>query len=272
MRHVFWVVAAVFLAAVLAFLMLPVAAIFLNVPPTEAYTSTVATDALWVTVKTSAIANLAFLVVGTPAAYVLATTRIPGRALLVTLCELPLVMPPAVAGIGLLAAFGRVGLLGEQIEALGLTIAFSEAAVVLAVAFVAGPLYLRGAVAAFAAVDRDCTEAARTLGAGPARVFARVAVPMAAGGLGTAWATAFARGVGEFGATIIFAGSLQGITQTLPLAVYSQLDADFDQALAIGALLILFAAAILITVRLIPACHRYFTRTSASRAATSTSP
>lgn len=269
--RVFWVLAAVATAAALAFLALPIAAIFLRVPPGEAYASPVARDALRLTVETSAVANAVFVAVGTPAAYVLAVRRFPGRGALLTVCELPLVLPPAVAGIGLLVAFGRAGLLGDTLGALGWEVAFTRAAVVLAVLFVAGPLYVRGAVAAFEAVDRECLEAARTLGAGPGRVFARVAVPMAAGGLAAAWATAFARGVGEFGATIIFAGSLRGVTQTLPLAVYAQFQSDLDSALAIGGLLILFAVLVLACVRLIPPCRKLLTRASRSRAATSPS-
>ena len=127
-----------------------------------------------------------------------------------TLVELPLVLPPAVAGIGLLAAFGRLGLLGGTIDALGIDIAFTKIAVVLAVTFVAGPFYVRTAVSAFEAIDPTLPAAARTLGAGPGPRLLRVALPLAAGGLGAGAALAFARGIGEFGATIMFAGSLQG--------------------------------------------------------------
>jgi len=121
---------------------------------------------------------------------------------------------------------------------------------VLAVAFVESPFYFRGAIAAFEAVDDGLIDAARTLGAGPARVFGRVALPLAAGGLGAASALALARGLGEFGATIIFAGSLQGVTQTLPLAIYAQFEQDFDTALAISALFIVVGALLLVTLKL----------------------
>jgi molybdate transport system permease protein len=166
-----------------------------------------------------------------------------------TLTELPLVLPPAVAGIALLAAFGRFGLLGDELDALGIQIGFTQTAVVLAVAFVESPFYLRGAIAAFEGVDPNLIAAARTLGAGPWRVFGRVALPLAAGGLGAASALALARGLGEFGATLIFAGSLQGVTQTLPLAIYAQLEVDFDVALAISALFVIAGAAILIALK-----------------------
>ena len=173
-----------------------------------------------------------------------------------TLVELPLVLPPAVAGIGLLAAFGTLGLLGGTIDALGIELAFTQAAVVLAVAFVASPFYIRSAIAAFEAVDDSLLDASRTLGAGPAKTFARVALPLAAGGLGAGLALAFARGIGEFGATIMFAGSLQGVTQTLSLAIYEQFDVSFDVALGISALLVLVSGALLLAVKVVPAWTR----------------
>jgi molybdate transport system permease protein len=234
------------------FLLLPIIAIFLRVPVGHligALGNSAAQDALVVSLKTSAIAHVAVLAFGTPTAYLLARRRFRGRGAVLTLVELPLVLPPAVAGIGLLAAFGRFGLLGDELSALGIHIGFTQAAVILAVAFVESPFYLRGAVAAFEGVDADLLSAAKTLGAGPWRVFARVAIPLAAGGLGAASALALARGLGEFGATIIFAGSLQGVTQTLPLAIYSQLDQDVDVALAISALFVVAGAAILVGLK-----------------------
>jgi molybdate transport system permease protein len=125
-------------------------------------------------------------------------------------------------------------------------------AVVLAVSFVASPLYVRAAIAAFQAVDPNLVAATPTLGAGPGRTFFRVVVPLARGGLVAGAALAFARGLGEFGATIMFAGSLRGVTQTLPLAVYSQFDVDFDVALAVSALLVLVSAALLVTLKWLP--------------------
>jgi molybdate transport system permease protein len=243
-------------AIAFAFLLLPIAAIFLRVPVGHLLAQLgdrVTRDALIVSLKTSAIAHGSVLLVGTPVAYLLARRRFPGRGIVLTLVELPLVLPPAVAGIGLLAAFGRFGLLGDELDALGIRIGFTQAAVVLAVAFVESPFYLRGAVAAFESVDPNVLAAARTLGAGPWRVFLRVALPLAAAGLGAASALALARGLGEFGATIIFAGSLQGVTQTLPLAIYAQFAQNFDVALAISALFIAVGAAILIALKLVPA-------------------
>jgi molybdate transport system permease protein len=195
-------------------------------------------------------------VVGTPAAYLIASRAFRGRALVVTLVELPLVLPPAVAGIALLAAFGRLGLLGGTFEALGITVGFTQTAVVLAVTYVASPFYLRQAIASFEALDRSLLDASRTLGAGPGRTFFRIALPLAGQGLAAGAALSFARGLGEFGATIMFAGSLQGVTQTLSLAIYAQFDLDFDLALTLGALLVLVSGMILLAAKLIPAWTR----------------
>ena len=251
-RLLFAVATGVAAAVALAFLVLPLVAIFAQVPLGHLFGqlgNPAARDALVVSLKTSLIAHALVLVFGTPTAYLLARRRFPGRSVVLTLIELPLVLPPAVAGVGLLAAFGRAGLLGDELSALGIQIPFTQTAVVLAVAFVESPFYVRGAIAAFEGVDARLVAAAKTLGAGPWLVFGRVALPLAAAGLGASSAVALARGLGEFGATVIFAGSLQGVTQTLPLAIYAEFEQDFDVALAISALFILFGAAILVSLK-----------------------
>ena len=228
-------------------------AIFVRVPPGEliaALGSDAAVDAIIVTLETNAISMVLIIPFGTPTAYWIATRTSRFRDLVVTLVELPLVLPPAVAGIGLLAAFGNLGLLGGTMQFLGIDIAFTKVAVVLAVAFVASPFYVRTAISAFESIEPTLPDAARTLGAGPGKVFARIALPLAAGGLGAGAALAFARGIGEFGATIMFAGSLQGVTQTLSLAIYEQFDLDFDVALAISAVLVAVSAGLLLLVKL----------------------
>jgi len=258
-RAAFTIFSTVATVLALGFLLLPVLAIFLRVSPGDLVGKLddgVVRDALVVTAVTNGIAFGITLLVGTPAAYLLATRRFRGRPLVITLCELPLVLPPAVAGIGLLAAFGRLGLLGETLDTLGVRIGFTQAAVVLAILFVAGPFYLRPAIAAFEAVDPTLLAAARTLGAGPGRTFARVALPLAGGGLSAAAALSLARGIGECGATIMFAGSLQGVTQTLSLAIYRQFDVDFTQALAMGALLVVLSAAVLLAIKVVPTWRR----------------
>jgi molybdate transport system permease protein len=264
------VVAALAVAVVVcAFLVLPIVALITYQPIprlVHGFGSSVATEAIAVSLKTNAVAFALMVAFGTPFAYVLARLRFVGRSAVITLVELPLVMPPAVAGLGLLVAFGRLGLLGHTLSALGIDLAFSQAAVVVAVLFVASPFYLRGAIAAFEAVDPVLLDVAGTLGAGPLRRMLRVAIPLARAGLGAAAAVAFARGVGEFGATILFAGSFQGTTQTLPLAVYSLFDANLDQAISIGVLLIIVSAAILLTSKLLTRQWTHSTSTSSSLA------
>jgi molybdate transport system permease protein len=232
-------------AVALTFLVLPVVAIFLQVSPVTLVRELgdpVARDAVVVSLRTSLVAQALIVVFGTPTAYLLATQRFRGRNVLLTFVELPLVLPPAVAGVGLLAAFGRMGLLPAGV-------AFTQGAVVLAVAFVAAPFYVRTAVASFEALDPELVSAARTLGAGPWRVFGRIALPLAASGLGAGLALSFARGLGEFGATIMFAGSLQRVTQTLPLAIYAEFASSFDVALAIGGVMVAFSFILLLVVK-----------------------
>ena len=209
-------------------------------------------SALVVSLKTNAIANALILLVGTPAAYLLALRRFRGRALLLTLIELPLVLPPAVAGIALLTLFGALGLLGPLLAEHGIAIPFTQAAVVLAVTFVAAPFYLRSAISAFDGLDRHQLDAARDLGASEPAVFARIALPLAGDGLRSGWALAFARGAGEFGATLLFAGSVAGVTETLPLAVYAQLDVGIDAAVAVGLLLLGLSGVVLLVAKLPP--------------------
>lgn len=246
------------LAMVLTFLMLPIVAIFVAVGPGELLTALgrdVVVDALLVSLKSSVIAQVFVLSIGTPAAYLIAR-GVPLRSVVVGLIEVPLVLPPAVAGLGLLFTFGSQGLLGGVFEAAGLRIPLTQVAVVLAVTFVSSPFYIRAAISAFEGVDHALVDAARTLGARPVRVFRRVVLPLAAGGLAAGATLALARGLGEFGATIVFAGSLQGTTETLPLAVYGELDRDPAAALAIGAVLIVASASILIGSKLVAQWRR----------------
>jgi molybdate transport system permease protein len=246
--------AAIFLT--LGFIVLPIVAIFSRVSPGQLVhelSNRVVVDALIVTGKTTLVAQLLILLLGTPTAYFLASRRFPGRSLVVTLVELPIVLPPAVAGIGLLVTFGRLGLIGEHVPWLASRVAFTQLAVVFAVMLVAGPFYVRQGIAAFEAVDTNLVAASRTLGAGPVRTFLRVTLPLAGSGLAAGLAICLARGLGEFGATIMFAGSTQGRTQTLSLAVYYafELVNGLDIALAISGLLVLASIAILLTVKLV---------------------
>jgi molybdate transport system permease protein len=242
--------------ATIAFLLVPIVAVFANVSPgrlLEALGEESAREALLLSLKTTLTALAIVVVVGTPAAYLLAARDFPGRAVVLTIIELPLVMPPAVAGIALLAAFGPHGILGGAVSALGVELVFETAGVVVALVFVSAPFFLRAAVASFAAVDGRLLEAARTLGAGPFRAFVTVAVPSARAGLASGIALSWGRALGEFGATLLFAGSLQGVTRTAPLAIFSDFaePGGFVSALALSAVLILVSAALLLGVKLL---------------------
>lgn len=273
MSRRFQLAAAGALAVCFVFLALPVVAVFTRAGPDELITqlgTDVAVDALLISLKANAIALGAILLIGTPAAYFLATRRFPGHSVVITVLELPLVLPPAVAGVGLLAALGTRGLLGGTLEAVGVRLPFTEAAVILAVAFVASPFYLRQAIAAFEAIDSNLIDAARTLGAGSTRTFVRVAIPLASTGLAAGATLAWARGMGEFGATILFAGSLRGVTQTAPLAIYEAFSIDATTAQALGAVLIVTSLAVLLAAKLLPT-WRHSNSTSPFRFGRSTS-
>ncbi len=240
------------LTLVLTFLVLPVVAIFTNTAPEQLLHSLgdpVATDALKLSLETTSIAVAVIVLVGTPAAYLLATRTFPGRAVVITLIELPLVLPPAVAGIALLAELGPQGILGGIFWD---SLALQTSAVVVALTFVAAPFYIRQAQAAFQGVERSLVDASRTLGSSEALTFLRVAIPVALPGLGAGLALAWGRALGEFGATLMFAGNFQGITQTAPLAIYDQFASDFPSALALSAVLVAASAALLLVVKLIP--------------------
>ena len=250
----FRILIVVALVIVLCFLTLPIVAIFVDVSPGELVGSLddpEAREALWLSLRTTLAALAIIVVFGTPAAYLLATREFRGRELVTTLIELPLVLPPAAAGIALLAAFGPEGILGGALADAGIELALTTAAVVVALTFVAAPFYLRQAQAAFAAIDPALLDAARTLGASEARAFVRVAIPCAGPGISAGLALAWGRALGEFGATLMFAGSFSGITQTVPLAIFSEFNRDFPGALALSAVLVAVSAALLLSVKLL---------------------
>jgi molybdate transport system permease protein len=250
----FRLLAAAALALLLGFLALPLIALFAETGPGDLVASLGergAAEALWLSLRTSVTALAIILAVGTPAAWLLARREFRGRALVITLIELPLVLPPAAAGIALLAAFGPNGLAGGAIEDAGIELVLQTAGVVVALTFVAAPFYVRGAIAAFEALDASPLDASRTLGAGEARTFVRVGIPGARAGLASGAALAWGRALGEFGATLMFAGSLEGRTQTAPLAIFEFLARDFDAALALSAVLLVVSAFILLAVKLV---------------------
>jgi molybdate transport system permease protein len=221
----------------------PLALLFVNLRSAEVV------QAISLSLFTSLAATLAALVFGTPLAYVLARRQFRGRAAIDTLIDLPMVLPPAVAGIALLVTFGRRGLLGPSLEAMGLSLAFTTAAVVLAQIFVAAPFYIKSATAGFGGVERELEQAAQIDGAGPWRVFRHITAPLAwpvlLGGAVMTWA----RALGEFGATIIFAGNFPGRTQTMPLAIYIGLELDLGVALTLSAILLAVSFGVLFVVK-----------------------
>jgi molybdate transport system permease protein len=242
------------LALTLGFLTMPLLSLFTDAGPGQLIDSLgdpQATEALWLSLRTSLAAIAIIVVVGTPAAYLVATRSFRGRPLVVTLIELPLVLPPAAAGIALLASFGPSGILGGAVEDLGVRLVLETAGVVVALTFVSAPFYVRGAIAAFEAVDRDLLDASRTLGVAEAGTFLRVAIPNAVAGLGAGLALAWGRALGEFGATLMFAGSLHGVTQTTPLAIFEFLGRDFTASLALSAVLVVVSAVLLLGVKLL---------------------
>lgn len=209
-------------------------------------------DALILSGWTSLTALAVIVAFGTPIAYVLARRQFPGDRIVDALIDLPIILPPAVAGIALLTAFGRRGILGEPLDRLGITIGFSTAAVVIAQVFVSAPFYIRTARAGFLRIDRTLEEAAADLGASPSRVFWRVTLPLCRGSLLAGGVLAWARALGEFGATIMFAGNRQGVTQTMPLAIYERFGAgDLPAALVLSAILLVASVGFLIVVRLL---------------------
>ncbi|MCA3748767.1 MAG: molybdate ABC transporter permease subunit [Rubrobacter sp.] len=208
-------------------------------------------EALMLSLKTTAISMTFIIAVGTPAAYLLARKDFPGRRAVDTLIDLPAVLPPSAAGVALLLAFGRMGLLGEHLSAVGITVSFTTAAVVMAEIFVAAHFYVRQAVVGFSQVRREVEEAAMVDGAGGLGVFLRITIPLAFPALLAGAITSWARALGEFGGTIIFAGNFPGVTRTVPLAIFTALESDLDAAVALSVLVLGFAFTVILAARLL---------------------
>jgi molybdate transport system permease protein len=236
------------------FLALPLAALLLRTTPAGIFESLGRVE-VWQAIALSARTTLAstslVVLLGTPLAYLLARRRFRGRRALDTLVELPAVLPPSVAGVALLMAFGRRGLVGQWLAPLGLSLAFTEAAVVLAQVFIAAPLFIKSAMAGFAAVDDDLEQAAAIDGASRWQSFRHITLPLAQAGLLSGTVLAWARALGEFGATIIFAGNFPGRTQTMPLAIYLGFELDLSVALTLSAILIASSFLVLVLVKLV---------------------
>jgi molybdate transport system permease protein len=243
-------------AALLVFLLVPLIALVWRAAERSgeipAGTRDVLRQALQLSAVTSAISLAIVIAFGTPLAYLLARRRLPVGHLIDTVVDLPMVLPPAVAGIALLMAFGRRGLVGQSLDEHGITLGFTTAAVVIAQVFVSVPFCVRAARAGFARVEHALEEAAADLGAPPARVFLTVTLPLVRANLLAGAVLAWARALGEFGATIMFAGNIAGRTQTMPLAIYGRYEAgDLTTALALAVVLLLAAMLVLLAVRAI---------------------
>jgi molybdate transport system permease protein len=182
---------------------------------------------------------------------VLARAEFPGKRAVDSLIDIPAVLPPSAAGIALLLAFGRFGLVGQYLDIFGITISFTTAAVVIAEVFVAAHFYVRQASVGFAQVRRDVEEAAMVDGASRFAVFTKITLPLAFPALVAGAVMAWARALGEFGGTVIFAGSFPGVTQTIPLAIFAARESDFDAAVALSVLVLGFAFAVILAVRLL---------------------
>jgi molybdate transport system permease protein len=240
------------LTLAMAFIALPVIALFFRSPLDtilETMHDPVVIDALKLSLMTSTITTFTVVIMGTPIAYVSARFNYWGKELADSLIDLPVIMPPAVAGIALLVAFGRMGLVGHYLNSFGISIAFTTMAVIIAQVFVSSPFYIRQARTSFEDVDLSLENAARTLGATRFYTFIHVILPIAMNGLISGAIMAFARSLGEFGATIMFAGNFQGRTQTMPLAIYTAMQGDLDVSLCLSIILVAFSFVVIVLVK-----------------------
>ncbi|MFA5268566.1 MAG: ABC transporter permease [Methanoregula sp.] len=245
---------AVFVVLAVSFIGIPLAALLLRVPPDLLLASLqdpVVIDALFLSFFTASISTVIVITFGTPIAYINARCQYPGKKIIDTITDLPIVLPPAVAGLALLMAFGRRGLVGHYLNMMGIDIAFTTIAVIMAQVFVASPFYIRQARTSFAGVNRVYEDAARTLGAKPLTTFFSITVPLALSGILSGAVMTFARALGEFGATIMFAGNLQGKTQTMPLAIYGAMQGDMDASLVLAVILVIISFAVIIIVKVL---------------------
>ena len=243
-------------AVVVALLALPFLALLLRASPARLLrrlSEPVVLDALRLSLLTSGVATAIVFALGLPVAYLLATRTWRGKQVLEVLVDLPMVLPPTVAGFALLMAFGRAGLAGRSLGALGISLPFTTAGVIVAQVFMAMPFFVGPARAGIAGVDRRFVEAAATLRASEAVTFFRVILPLASPSLVAGVAMSCARALGEFGATITFAGNLPGTTQTMPLAVYLALQSDLDAAVVLSVLLLVMSFGLLLGLRSAPA-------------------
>jgi molybdate transport system permease protein len=236
----------------LAFLALPIIAIVLRTPPVQLIANlqeTQVIQAVGLSMLTTSISLLITIIFGTPVAYLMARYDFPMRRAVDTLLDLPLVLPPAVTGVALLMAFGRRGILGSYLEVMGISIAFTQIAVVLAQTFVAASFYVKAAILGFGGIEPELEQAAALDGASNSQVFRFITLPLSRTALLSGMVMTWARALGEFGATIIFAGNFPGRTQTMPLAIYIGFELDLDVALTLAVILIAFSFLVLMIMK-----------------------
>ncbi len=240
-------------------LLLPLIALLLASSPT-AVASAVEhpsfAPALWLSLKTTILSLFIIVVCGTPLAWWLSKAKGAWPKAASVIVDLPIIMPPAVVGVALLKTFGREGTFGPMLDAAGINIPFTTAAVVIAQVVVASPFFIQAAANAFRKVDEDTLIVARSLGATPAQSVMKVAIPVALPGLVAGASLAWARALGEFGATLLFAGNMPGTTQTMPLAIFNALESDVDLAVVMSLVLVAIGALLLVTLRLGPILRR----------------
>jgi molybdate transport system permease protein len=248
------VVLALIVLTYFLFVALPLAAVFLRINPGQVNSqlqNPVIVQAIELSLYTSAVATLIAFVLTVPTAYFLATRKFPGKSIIDTIIDLPIVLPPAVAGVALLYAFAPKGLLGPILNRLGLTIPGYTIAVIIAETFVASPFLLRSAKTGFETMDKDIFNSAKILSGSRLRVFFTVSLPLSMRAITSGTMMTWARAMGEFGATLMFAGSLPGITETMPLAIYSLLYSDPLAGIMLSIILIIIAFTILILIKIV---------------------
>lgn len=261
--------AGALLAGVLVLLLtVPLVGLAVSASPAElraGAASPLFAPALWLSLRTTLMSLGVIVVTGTPLAWWLATSTGRSARVIEVLVDLPIVIPPAVVGVALLQTFGRQGLLGAGLSEFGIGIPFTERAVLLAQIVVSAPFYVQAAANAFRRVDLDVLIVARTLGASPNVAFFRVAVPIALPGLVVGMSLAWARALGEFGATLLFAGNLSGRTQTMPLAILTALESDVQLAVVFSLVLAAMGGLVLVGLRLAPSAWASFAGGRTSR-------
>ncbi|WP_052890921.1 ABC transporter permease [Thermogemmatispora carboxidivorans] len=240
-------------ASFLLFLGIPLAALLVHEPPQQLWSALTQPDtftALQLSLVTTTASTVLSVLFGLPVAWVLARTRLPGRRLLETLVTMPTVLPPVVAGVALLLTFGRFGLLGRYLSAVGISLPFTTVAVVMAQTFVSAPFFVNSARAGLEQLDPRYEQAAYTLRASPFYTFLRVVLPLIRPALLSGMGLTWARALGEFGATITFAGNFPGTTQTMPIAIYIAAETNLDAAVALSVLVLAVSFALLLALRL----------------------